>query len=384
MDKTALILAGGGARAAYQVGCLRHIAHTMPHWRPQILTGISAGAINAIHLASFRGSWQEAVEQLRALWLGLDTDLVYRTGFKDVVAKLLGAAVPVLTGGRFGRERMRGMVNSDPLRDYLSGALTVQGERIMGTADNIMDGLLDALAILTTDYDTGRSTAWIEAGLCELRGRGQLDTRFTQITMPHIMASSALPLFFPAIRLEGHWHGDGGVRLTAPLSPALHLGATRILAVSPRKRPTPQPRLELPTVPAYPSPAQIAGVMLNAIFLDNLDYDALQMTRINKLLHAAGGDEVGGMRPVDVMVLRPSEDLGVLAQENESRLPRAFRFFERGLAGREMKSADALAMVNFEPEYVGALIHMGEVDAAARHEEIEAFLSGGSCAVPVW
>ena len=168
------------------------------------------------------------------------------------------------------------------------------------------------------------------------------------------------------------------------MSPALHLGATRILAVSPRKRPTPDPRGSSPEAAPYPAPAQIAGIMLNAIFLDNLDYDALQMTRINKLLHATPPGSEGGMRPVEVMVLRPSQDLGVLAKENEFRLPKAFQFFERGLAGEHMKSADALSMVNFEPEYLGALIHMGEVDAAARHDEIEAFLRGGSCAVPVW
>lgn len=384
MDRQALLLAGGGARAAYQVGCLRHIASTLPDWRPQILTGISAGAINAVHLGSHRGTWREAVEALRNLWLGLDTELVYRTSARAVLGKVLSAALPILTAGRIGRDRMRGMVDTTPLRDYLRRNLNIDGDRIVGIADNIRIGALDALAIVTTDYDSGRSTAWIESDGEPLLGRGQLDTRFTQLTLSHVLASSALPLFFPAVPLHNHWHGDGGIRLTAPLSPALHLGATRILAVSPRKRPTVSPAPEAAMAPPYPAPAQIAGIMLNAIFLDNLDYDALQMTRINKLLHAAKEDGGSGMRPVEVMVLRPSADLGVLAKENEFRLPRAFRFFERGLAGEHMKSADALSMVNFEPEYLGALIHMGETDAAARHEEIESFLRGGSCAVPVW
>ena len=384
VDKQALILAGGGARAAYQVGALRHIARTIPDWRPQILTGVSAGAINAIHLGSYRGSWQESVEQLRALWLGLDTERVYRTEFRALLGKMFAAALPLLTGGRIGRDRMRGMVNTEPLRDYLSSALTMQGDRVTGIAENIREGWLESLAIVTTDYDSGRSTAWIEAVGKEMLGRGQVDIRFTDLTLSHVLASSALPLFFPAVAIDNHWHGDGGVRLTAPLSPALHLGATRILAVSPRKRPTATPKPESAELSLYPAPAQIAGIMLNAIFLDNLDYDALQMTRINKLLHAGGQEGHAGMRPVEVMVLRPSQDLGVLAKENEFRLPRSFRFFEQGLAGKNMKSADALSMVNFEPEYLSILIRMGEEDAAARHDEIEAFLRGGSCAVPVW
>lgn len=383
-DKQALLLAGGGARAAYQVGCLRHIAKTVPEWRPQILTGISAGAINAVHLASYRGSWLDSVEALRQLWLGLNTELVYRTSVGAIVGKILTAALPLLTAGRIGRERLRGMVDTEPLRNYLRGNLSVEGDRIVGVSDNIRGGALESLALVTTDYDSGRSTAWIESASQTLFGRGQLETRFTQITLSHVLASSALPLFFPAVPINNHWHGDGGIRMTAPLSPALHLGATRILAVSPRKRPLPLPRQALDETAPYPAPAQIAGIMLNAIFLDNLDYDALQMSRINKLLHASQQETHGGMRPVEVMVLRPSEDLGVLAKENEFRLPKAFRFFERGFAGEHMKSADALSMVNFEPEYLGALINMGERDAAARHEEIEAFLRGGSCAVPVW
>ncbi len=384
VDKQALILAGGGARAAYQVGALRHIARNIPDWRPQILTGVSAGAINAIHLGSYRGSWQQSVEQLQHLWLGLDTERVYRTEFRALFGKVLAGALPLLTGGRIGRERMRGMVNTEPLREYLGSALTMKGDRVTGIAENIEEGWLESLAIVTTDYDSGRSTAWIEAASTEMRGRGQIDIRFTHLTLSHVLASSALPLFFPAVPIDNHWHGDGGVRLTAPLSPALHLGATRILAVSPRKRPTATPRAEGAELSAYPAPAQIAGIMLNAIFLDNLDYDALQMTRINKLLHAGGSHSHAGMRPVEVMVLRPSEDLGVLAKENEFRLPRSFRYFEQGLTGHNMKSADALSMVNFEPEYLSILIRMGEEDAAARHDEIEAFLRGGSCAVPVW
>ena len=385
MKGQAILLAGGGARAAYQVGALRHIARVMPEYRPKIITGVSAGAINAAHLASFRGGWPEAVERLRDLWLDLDTERVFRTELRAMLGKLFGAMAPILSGGRLGSRRIHGMVDNTPLEEFLRGALTLEGDYLRGVHENLTGNFLDALAILTTNYDSGRSTAWVQSLEHVDWGRGQVRAQFENITLQHIMASSALPIFFPAVSLGTAWHGDGGVRLTAPLSPALHLGADRILAVSPRQRPVAANTLPAADIlPAYPSPAQIAGVMLNAIFLDILDYDALQMTRINRLVEQVPEDKRQGMRHVEVMVLRPSRDVGQLAAENEVRLPRAFRFFERGLSGKDMKSADALSMVNFEPEYLATLMALGEEDAAERSEEIVAFLRGGACAIPVW
>jgi NTE family protein len=204
----------------------------------------------------------------------------------------------------------------------------------------------------------------------------QVSATPTHISIQHIMASAALPLFFPAVSIDGQWHGDGGVRLAAPLSPAMHLGAKRILAVSPRAQP-----LHLPptaTNQSYPSPAQVAGVMLNAIFLDLLDYDAIQMERINGLLANLPEAHWGAYSPVDVMVLRPQEDLGHVARDHEIEMPKAFRFFKGGFAGKDDPSADALSMVNFEPEYIGRLIDLGEQDTAERIDEITAFLRGSS------
>ena len=391
MERHALLLAGGGARAAYQVGCLRYIARALPDYRPDILTGVSAGAINAVHLASFRGSFEGALERLRELWLGLDTERVYHTELRYLLGRIFGAALPLFSAGRFGGGQLRGMVSTEPLQEFLRSHLALEGDRITGIRENLNDGVLAALAIITTNYDSGRSTAWVESNSEDLWRRGQLQAAFVDMTLQHVLASSALPLFFPAVQLGDAWHGDGGVRLTAPLSPALHLGATRILAVSPRSRPmAPRPIVVDSSAPsraessAYPSPAQVAGVMLNAVFLDMLDYDALQMSRINRLVHNLPEDARTGLRPVEVMVLRPSRDIGRLAADNEFRMPRAFRFFERGMSGGKARNADALSMINFEPEYLALLMELGEEDAARRGEEIEAFLRGGACAVPVW
>lgn len=380
-NRTALLLTGGGARAAYQVGCLAHIAKAMPEFRPQIITGISAGAINAAHLASQRTSWPVAVASLQTLWRTMDTEKVFRTGLGNLAWRFLSWGTRLASGGRFQRRDLRGMVDTTPLRHFLDQSLPHERGRLTGIAENLADGWLDALAIMTTNYNTGRSTAWVESLDDSLWDKAQLRAISTEMSIAHVLASSALPIFFPAIALGNSWHGDGGVRLTAPLSPALHLGARRILAVSPRMKPVRQPPTQLPP---YPAPAHIAGVMLNAVFLDLLDYDALQMTRINRLLDTAGVDEANGMRKVEVMVLRPSRDVGEIAADNEYRLPKAFRFFERGLSSKQDRSADALSMVNFEPEYLQLLMELGEEDAAANSEAIRAFLTGDACSLPIW
>ena len=377
-NKHALVLTGGGARAAYQVGCLRYIAKAMPHYRPQILTGASAGAINAVYLAASQKSWSDAVEDLRDLWLNLNTERVYVTRLSDLARRVMIWGLRVVSGGRLGRADVRGMVDNGPLRQFLGAYLPLaEGARIGGIEENILAGWLEALAIVTTNYGSGRSVAWVEGRDEASWSKGQLRGYPTKMTLDHVMASSALPMFFPAMQLGSTWHGDGGVRMNAPLSPARHLGATRILAVSPRAKPV----VGLPPEQRepYPSPAQIAGVMLNAVFLDNLDYDAVQMNRINKLLKKIPPEQHGEFRPIDVLVLRPREDLGELAREHEVELPSSFRFVESGLSNRNKRSSDTLSMVIFEPEYLALLMRLGEEDAAARHDEIEAFLGGATC-----
>ena len=371
----ALVLSGGGARAAYQVGCLRALSQALPSYRPQILTGVSAGAINATHLAAFQGSWQDSVEALVGLWQHMRTDKVYRTGLGPMMGRMAHWGLHFVSGGRLGRKDIRGMVQNAPLRSYLQEHLAADpatGE-ICGVDQNLADGWLKALAVMTTNYASGRSEAWVDTLEETIWSGSQVSARPTSLTIDHVMASAALPFFFPAVRLRNHWHGDGGVRLAAPLSPALRLGAKRILAVSPRVKPQ-RPEEGLAT--SYPSPGQVAGVMLNAVFLDLLDFDALQMQRINDLLRRIPQQNWGNQRQVDVMVLRPQQDLGQIDRQSQPEMPGAFRFFAGGFGGRDEPTADALSMVNFEPGYVGQLIAFGEQDTHERMDEIEAFLRG--------
>ena len=162
--------------------------------------------------------------------------------------------------------------------------------------------------------------------------------------------------------------------MTAPLSPVLHLGARRVMAISTRYARTSE-EAEVPAIHGYPPPAQVAGVLLNAVFLDLLDADALRLERLNRLLEAVPQDQREGLEPIKLLVLRPSQDLGKLAGQFEAQLPRAFRFITRGLGTKETESPDVLSLIMFQPDYLRALMEIGEADAAERADEIGAFLS---------
>jgi NTE family protein len=202
--------------------------------------------------------------------------------------------------------------------------------------------------------------------------RPQRRTVMTPITVDTIMASAALPIFFPAVKLGDEWYGDGGIRLAAPLSPALHLGANRVLAISTRYDRT-QAEAARAGISGYPPPAQVLGLLLNAVFLDLIDQDAMRLERLNALLEKLPPDEREGMRHVRFLKVRPSEDLAALAAKFEPQLPRAFRFMTRGLGTQEQRSPDVLAMLMFQPDYLGELIDMGERDAERMSETMEAF-----------
>jgi NTE family protein len=187
------------------------------------------------------------------------------------------------------------------------------------------------------------------------------------------MASTALPLLFPAVRVGRDWYGDGGIRLTAPLAPAVHLGASRIMTISTRYDRTRQ-EAEQPQVPGYPPPAQVLGVLYNAIFLDLIDQDVARLEHMNRVLERLNESQRGTLRVIDILVIRPSQDLGRLASEYEPRLPKGLRFMTRGLGTRRTASPDILSLVLFQEDYLRRLVELGEADADAQHERIDKFI----------
>jgi NTE family protein len=374
----ALMLSGGGARAAYQVGFLRHVASRHPDLSPGILTGVSAGGIIASYLAAQPGRFVDKVAALSNTWSALSIDDVFTVDTRHLTARVGRWALRLLSGGAPGAPTARSLVGTAPLRAMLVRMLEVSPDGTLpGIARNINEGRLDSIALTTSSYTTGQSVTWVQ-------GRGawkvltwegpQRESVGGPICVDHVLASSALPFFFPAVEIAGAWYGDGGIRLTAPLSPAIHLGATKIMAVSTRYARS-REEARAPAVSGYPPPAQVAGVLLNAIFLDLLDADALRVQQLNALVDRLPPESRGSLRRVNLLVLRPSQDLGRLANEFEADLPNPFRFMARGLGSRETRSNDLLSLVMFQGDYIARLIELGETDARARAEEIDRFLN---------
>ncbi len=370
----AIILSGGGARAAYQVGVLRGLSRHFPRARPLILAGESAGAINAAYLAAHSGTLPEAVEDLARLWSQLTADEIFRVGALSLARNVLRWGTRLMSGGAAIAPEARGLLDTAPLRALLERSFAPADGELVGIAKNLDRGLLKAIALTTINYSTGQTVTWVQGGRIRDWERPLRRSVGTRLTIDHVLASAALPFLFPAVRLGDDWYGDGGVRLHAPLSPAIHLGAERILAISTRYRPTHE-EADQPAVHGYPPPAQVAGILLDAIFLDLIDYDALVLERLNRLLGKLARQEWGELRPVDLLVLRPSQDLARLAAGCEACLPRGLRFFVRGLGAHETSRPALLSLVMFMPEYLQPLMRIGESDVEARLDEVATFLT---------
>lgn len=370
----AIVLTGGGARAAYQVGFLRWIARNVPDVNFPIVTGVSAGAINAAFLASYPGTQGEAIERLATLWESLSVEQVFRVDTFSLFSHMARWSLRLVSGGGAVAPVVRGLVDTDPLRGTLETAFKISEEGLSrGVARQLKSRRLWALAIVTSNYTTGQSVIWIQGRDLKDSERPERRSRQTTISLDHVMASAALPLFFPAVQLDGAWYGDGGIRLTAPCSPAIHLGATRILSLSTRYAVSLE-EADRPKVAGYPPPLQISGQLLNAIFLDDLGRDAQELQRINMLLREVPPEKRRGLRPIQLLVARPSQDLSRLVAEYEPRLPRLFRHLTRSLGSRETSTPDVLSLLAFDPEYISALIAIGESDAATHADEIRALL----------
>lgn len=371
----ALVMTGGGARAAYQVGFLAAVARRVPAFDAPILTGVSAGAINAVYLASRGGSFLERIEGLASTWSDLTPEQVMDTDSLRLGRSAFRWFLRLASGGRYRPQTERSLVDTAPLRAFLSTVLESREGAIPGIAERLRSGDLRALAVTATSYSTGRSVTFCQGETIRDWERPGRRSQACELGIDHVMASSALPLLFPAVGIDGGWYGDGGIRLTAPLSPAIHLGARRILAISTRATRT-MVDAEVPVIDSYPPPAQVAGVLLNAVFLDQLDGDALRLERVNRLLERT--DDVQGerLRPIELLVFRPSMDLGRLANDYEARLPRGLRFLARGTGTRETRSNDLLSLIMFQEDYLARLLELGQADGAAQADVIAAFLAG--------
>lgn len=381
MSDIGLVLTGGGARGAYQVGVLSWIAKRYPDLDIPILTGVSAGAVNTAKLATRTGSFGQAVDELRGLWGSLRVENVFRVEPWTLARTGWHWGSRLLSGGGGRAPVVKGLLDTQPLRELLTEVMPNLRGELNGINYNLERGALRAVAIITTSYTTAQSVIFYQGKDIDPWRRPARRSVRADLGIDHVMGSAALPLFFPAVKIPDpvigdHWYGDGGIRLAAPLSPALHLGAHRVLAISTRfDRSTAQ--AEQPSIVGYPPPAQVLGVLLNSVFLDLIDQDVHRLERLNDVLARMPPEQRNGLRLIRLMVMRPSRDLAMLAAGYELELPRTFRFLTRGLGTRETRSPDILAMLMFEPDYLNAVMDLGERDAEARAREIEAFIEGG-------
>lgn len=372
----AVMLTGGGARAAYQVGLLKGIARHFPHLRFQVIVGVSAGAINAAFLAAHHGTLMEKATALDGMWCALNTDSIYTFDWKVLLPFRSALASLSPRKLRWTQARPRGLLDTNPLRTLLANILghPAPGQPIPGIEENLRTENLRALALMTLDYSTGQTVRWVQGRNYDIYDGPNRRVVETRLTVEHVMASASLPFVFPAVQIGDSWHGDGGIRLAAPLSPAVHLGAKRIIVMSTGYQRT-VAEANTPSVQGYPPAAQILGQLVNAVFLDVIDEDVARMQRMTDLLSKTPSHERDGLKPIDLLVLRPSVDLGMLAADYEKYLPRKLKLLVRALGAKETESPDFVSLLMFQPEYTRRIIEIGEGDVEARLDEISEFLS---------
>ena len=385
---TGLVLSGGGARAAYQVGALRAVARLLPRSNAQpfpVICGTSAGAINAALLASNADSFRRGVARLLRWWRRIRVTDVYRADLVTLTrhaARLIGS----LGGGGHGPWGAPTLLDNAPLAGLLRSGIDLSQVRA-----HIESGHLRALGINATSYGTGHAVTFFEgasdvAEWWRARRRGERCRLGTE----HLMASSAIPFVFPAIRVGGDYYMDGSVRQIAPLSPALHLGAKRIvvLAVGQFTGQSTSAATYAAQAPRQPSLGQIAGHALSSVFLDNLGVDLERLHQVNGLLSLLPPGEATernrAAAHVDAFVLSPTRDLGTLALGYADRLPRGVRYLLRGHGSTHGTGANLLSYLLFDRAFSRVLLKEGYDDAMARRDELAGFLRGAPAGLPLF
>ena len=372
-SRTALILTGGGARAGYQVGVLKAIRELLPEPRRNpfpILCGTSAGALNAASMAVWAEDFGAGVDNLLNIWENFSAHQVYRA---DPVSMGISGArwVSTLALGWLTRRSPRSLLDNSPLRSLLSDSLDFS--RI---AQAIECRALHSVSITCSGYSSGQSVSFFQ-GREDLESwrRSQRVGAPTELSLDHLMASSAIPFIFPAVHINREWFGDGSMRQVAPVSPAIHLGADKILVIGAGRMADENAR---PRAEVYPSLAQIAGHALSSIFLDSMSVDLERMSRINNTLSLIPEDvrreKAMSLRPIEVLTIAPSQRLDHLAARHAKALPWPVRVMLRGIGAMNRNGGALTSYLLFERPYTRALIDLGYSDTVARRDEVRQFL----------
>ena len=374
-NRIGLILTGGGARAAYQVGVLKAIAEFLPrraHNPFPVICGTSAGALNAAAIAANAQNFRKGVQYLANTWKSFHASQIYRTDvigvFNNTVLWLAGL---MFSGLGINRLNKVSLLDNSPLVELLQDM--VPYEKIQHSVDA---GYLYALSITASGYGSGQSVTFYQ-GVKELvpwRRTGRVGVP-TQIEIKHLLASSALPFMFPATLVNREYFGDGSMRQTAPIGTALHLGATRVLVIGVTANDY-SDYGERGDISDYPSLAKIAGHALNSIFLDSMDVDLERVKKMNGLVAMMPETlrERANLRHIDVLVISPSQPIDKIAERYANELPWTIRLLLRLIGSRRHSGTTLLSYLLSEKKYCRALIELGYQDALKRREEIMEFL----------
>jgi NTE family protein len=365
---TALVLPGGGARGAYQVGVLKAINEVLAKGNNPfpVICGTSAGAINAAVLASHAHEFSAGIERLENFWRSMHCDRVYRTDAWTVFKSGMKFAITLLSGGLI-KTNPRSFLDNTPLRYFLQKTLQLHG--IQTALDQ---NALRGVSISVSGYTSASAISYFQAQAdIEEWERERRKGVATQLNVSHLLASAALPIIFPAERIGNEYFGDGGMRMIAPLSPAIHLGADRILIIGTRDE---KPDAASETAAEYPSAGEIGGYLMDTIFMDRLNADLARMNRINKTIDLIPQEErlKTGLVRIDSLVIKPSKDLRFVTRDHVRDIPKSVQILLRTLGGwgRDWRMASYLL---FESAYCGELIDLGYSDGMNAETEIKQF-----------
>ena len=366
-----LVLTGGGARSAYQVGVLLALAEMLPRSRNpfQVIVGTSAGAVAASVLAAEAHHWRRAVAGLERVWANFRSEQVFHVDAPHMLRAGAHWVLALISGGLV-LAPPKSLLDNTPLRELLSVHVDCSGIR-----RSIERGHVRAFALCASSYSSGQTVAFFD-GIDSIRdwSRVQRIGVRTQLTLDHLMASAAIPLLFPPIRIGDEYYGDGAMRQIHPLSPAIHLGADRLLIIGVRARRAAGVQVNrLP--PLMPTPGEIFGYMLDTLFTDQIYGDLEQLERFNELVHAAPQAARGG-RPIETLMLAPSVDPRELAARHAGEMPRGLRALLRVIGGRDVSGDQLASYLTFEAGYTRALIELGYRDAMEARTALMAFMSG--------
>lgn len=374
-QKLGLVLTGGGARSAYHAGVLSALNELLTEnghkLKFDIISGISGGAINGSFLAAKAENLTKGIEDLRTNWERISTeDILDVNGFE--IFRNAGRLVLQLGGGGlFNKFPTTQILDTTPLANYLQK--NIDFKKI---DSNIDSGLLEGVAVSATNYGTGSAVTFYDGSSKIVPwSRSHYTSQRARLTSQHVLASASIPLMFPPVKVMSSYYGDGAVRMKYPVSPAIHMGADKIVAIGLRK-----PRAPMDTLKLNQSfqmkrvqLSDILGVVLHSLFLDGLDADLERMHRVNRYMGIRSKRDLENpenLRVIPVLAIRPSEDLGLMATEALKKMPKILRHFLRGLGVSEVRGGDMLSYLAFENSYSELLISLGQKDVWAQKEQV--------------